>query len=212
MSSQRIYFDQSCTWCKHIKIEWNTYEEVEKLRSKSDTKTKILSLDSELRIQSLKLAEFEEKAGNRQRLVTKKKKLNSSSLLQERFRKQMQNNFSSKLHKLVELLQEWQALEGCKFNAKLLSVDVNAFLIDPDNRGDWIEKRTAFMHLKTVKQKTRRRAVVATINSSSSPKSIKTVTNSISSDKAKSQSKCLRQTIPLLTLPAVVTNWCNSLL
>lgn len=135
------------------------HTEVEKLRSKSDAKSKILSLDSELRIQSLKLAEFEEKAGNKHRLVTKK--LNSSSLLQEeRFRKQMQNNFSSKLHKLVDLLKEWQVLEGKNFDEKMLSEDVNAFLRDPDHCGDYIEQRTAFMHLKTVKQKIRRRAVL----------------------------------------------------
>ena len=72
-----------------------THQEVERLRSKQDAKSKIMSLDYELCILNSKLAEFEEKAGNTQRLVNKK--MNSSSLLEEeRFQKQMQNNFSAK--------------------------------------------------------------------------------------------------------------------
>ena len=131
------------------------HEEVERLRSKQDAKSQIMSLDSELCILCSKLAIFEEKAGNKQRLVTKK--LNSSSLLQEeRFRKQMQNNFSSKLYALVKLLNDWQFMEGKSFDEKMLSEDVNVFIKNPDQCGNWIEKRTAFMHLKTIQQKSRR--------------------------------------------------------
>lgn len=167
------------------------HDEVEKLRSKSDAKSKILSLDSQLRIQSLKLAEFEEKAGNKHRLVTKK--LNSSSLLQEeRFRKQMQGNFSSRLHKLVDLLKEWQAMEGCNFNEKLLSEDVNAFLKDPEHCGDWIEKRTAFMHLKTVNHRTRRRDE-GTASCSDSTDSMDICKRSTSNGQTDSDKRSLRR-------------------
>lgn len=143
------------------------HQEVERLRSKQDTKSKIMSLDSELCILSSRLAEFEEKAGSKQRLVTKK--VNSSSLLaEERFRKQIKSNFSSKLHSLVKLLNEWQLMEGRGFDEKMLSEDVNAFIKNPDQGGDWIQKRTAFMHLKTVIQKPRRKVLNEQIQSSSS--------------------------------------------
>ncbi len=158
------------------------HQEVERLRSKQDAKSQIMSLDSELCILSSKLAEFEEKAGNKQRLVTKK--VNSSSLLdEERFRKQMQSNFSSKLHTLVKLLNDWQSMEGKNFDEKMLSEDVNAFIRNPDECGDWIEKRTAFMHLKTVKQKARRTAIDDSSSNSNSPQSS---TNSIDLKKTKS--------------------------
>lgn len=158
-----------------------THQEVERLRSKQDAKSKIMSLDYELCILSSKLAEFEEKAGNKQRLVNKK--MNSSSLLEEeRFRKQMQNNFSAKLHTLVKLLNEWQLMEGKSFDEKMLSEDVNAFLKNPDQCGDWIEKRIAFMHLKTVKQKSRRKALEDTRSSSKSPARSRTNTSNISNN------------------------------
>ena len=130
------------------------HNEVEKLRAKQDAKSKITSLDAEIRIISARLTEFEEKANNKGRLLTKK--INSTTFLKEgRFRKQMQSKFASKLESLGLLLQEWKKSEGSNYNASTLSEDVQALLKNSDaaNLLSWVEERTAFMHLKTVTSK-----------------------------------------------------------
>jgi len=120
------------------------HQEVETLRSKQDAKSKIISLDSELCILSAKLSEFEDRAKGK---LTKKG--NSASLLKdERFRKHMQSNFSLKLATLGILLRDWEKEGGSNFE-NILSENVRMLLRDPD-------KRTAFMHLKTVQKKTRK--------------------------------------------------------
>ncbi len=137
------------------------HAEVEDKRDKQDLQGKIITLDSEIRMISAKLAEFEEMAGNTQRLVTKK--INSSNFLkEERFRKNVQSKFASKLEVLGKLLQEWQKKEGSTFNTNLLSEDVRALVVNLDGFDAWVEQRTAFMHLKTVKPKTSaRKGIVA---------------------------------------------------
>lgn len=126
--------------------------EVEAQRSKQDAKSKIISLDSEVRILSAKLGDFEEKASSKQRLLTKK--MNSTALLkEEKFRKQMQSKFAAKLEVLGRLLQDWERNEGTGFDASLLSDDVRILLSNSDKSGTWIEQRTAFMHLRTSHQK-----------------------------------------------------------
>ena len=128
------------------------HEEVEAQRSKQDAKSKIISLDSEVRILSAKLSDFEEKASSKQRLLTKK--MNSTALLkEEKFRKQMQSKFAAKLEALGKLLQEWERREGKSFDASLLSDDVRTLLSNSDKSDTWIEQRTAFMHLRTAHQK-----------------------------------------------------------
>ena len=123
------------------------HEEVERQRSKQDARSKIIAFDAQVRILVAKLADFEEKASGKHRLLTKK--VNSSNLLrEEKFRKQMQSKFSSKLAILGKLLQDWEKQEGCSFEANMLSDDVRV-LINSDRADSWVEKRTAFMHLGT---------------------------------------------------------------
>jgi hypothetical protein len=144
--SQRIHRTLNNSLLKLSKI----HEEVERLSKKQGNKSKIMSLDSELCILSARLAEFEERANSKQRLT---KKTNSSSLLkEEKFRKQMQHNFTQKLKSLSKLVNEWESLEGTKFEDKMLSREVSQLLANPDA----VERRTAFMHLKTVQQKSKR--------------------------------------------------------
>ena len=79
--AQKVHRKLSISLLKLNKI----HDEVERLSAKQGTKSKIMSLDSELCILSAELAEFEERANSKQRLT---KKTNSSSLLkEERFRK-----------------------------------------------------------------------------------------------------------------------------
>ena len=146
------------------------HEEVEAQRSKQDAKSKIISLDSEVRILSAKLSDFEEKASSKQRLLTKK--MNSTALLkEEKFRKQMQSKFAAKLEVLGRLLQDWERNEGTGFDASLLSDDVRILLSNSDKSGTWIEQRTAFMHLRTAHQKhgSKRRGELPTGIDSASP-------------------------------------------
>jgi len=125
------------------------HEMVKKLITKKDVKSNIISLDSELRVISAGLAEFEEKAGNKHRLLTKK--LSSSSFLkEERFRKQSQIKFASKLELLCNLLQEWEKCEGQEFDVKILSEDVRNLVMDSDKMQTLVKERTKFMHLRTV--------------------------------------------------------------
>eukprot|EP00934_Nitzschia_sp_Nitz4_P002427 Nitzschia sp. Nitz4//scaffold4_size323378//238111//243273//NITZ4_000694-RA/size323378-processed-gene-0.302-mRNA-1//1//CDS//3329553501//2422//frame0 len=125
------------------------HEEVERLRSKQDTKSQILTLDSEVRILNLKLLDFEEMKCNKQRLVSKKAG-GTALLKEERFRKQMKTKFVAQLSQLASLLQQWKQREGMPFDASLLSEDVRMLLDEPDNMQGWIEKRTKLMPSRTV--------------------------------------------------------------
>lgn len=126
---------------------------VEQLRAKQDRKSKIISLDSEIRILNAKLDDFEEKKCSKQRLLTKK--AGSSTLLkEERFRKQMQSTFASKLEALANLLHSWKSEERESFDSCLLSEEVRSLLEKPQKTESLVEERTEFMHLRTVKSKT----------------------------------------------------------
>lgn len=132
------------------------HKEVERLRSKQDTKSQVLSLDSEIRILNSRLLDFEELQCSKQRLLTKKS--GSTALLKEaRFRKQMKAKFVAKLGQLASLLRSWEQEEGCAFNASLLSDDVRMLLNEPDKMEDWIEKRTKLMPSRTVPTMTPRK-------------------------------------------------------
>jgi len=126
-----------------LKLE-KIHEEVERLRMRQDSKSKIISLDSEVRILSSKLNEFEDKKCNKQRLTTKKS-TSSNLLKEERFRKQMQAKFTAKLDQLGSLLKTWTSNEKKEFDQSLLSEDVRALLKNSD--------RSEFMHLRTVEYK-----------------------------------------------------------
>ena len=129
------------------------HNEVEKLRSRQDAKSKILSLDSEIRIMNAKLLEFEEFQCNKQRLLNKKNG-GAALLKEERFRKQMQSKFISNLRQLASLLQSWEKQENTPFDASLLSEDVRMLLREPEKMENWVEERTKFMGLRTVKTHT----------------------------------------------------------
>lgn len=132
------------------------HAEVEKLRSKQDTKSQVLSLDSEIRILNARLMDFEDLQCNKQRLLTKKS--GSTALLKEaRFRKQMKSKFVSKLGQLASLLRSWEQEEGRSFDASLLSDDVRMLLNEPDKMETWIERRTKLMPSRTVPAATPRK-------------------------------------------------------
>jgi hypothetical protein len=143
------------------------HKDVEELRSRQDTKSQIISLDSEIRILNVKLQDFEELQCNKQRLLTKKSS-GSSLLKEERFRKQMQGKFVSKLGQLTSLLRSWEKKESKSFDASLLSDDVRALLDEPDKMENWVKKRTKCMPLRTVQTKTpaRKRPPEAAISQS----------------------------------------------
>lgn len=127
--------------------------EVEKMSHRQDAKSRIISLDSEIRILSARLAEFEDKKCNKQRLLSKK--VGSSNLLrEERFRKQMQGKFTTKLGQLESHLKNWKSVEGYEFDISLLSDEVRTLLEKDGKNKNWVEKRTAFMHLRTVQTNT----------------------------------------------------------
>ena len=132
------------------------HQEVETLRSKQDAKSRIISLDSEIRILSAKLTDFEETKCNKSRLLTKKS--GSSVLLkEERFRKQMQGKFTSKLEQLARFLSIWMETEGGSFDTNLLSDEVRKLLDNADRMDTWVEKRTEFMHLNLNSKSTGKR-------------------------------------------------------
>jgi hypothetical protein len=138
------------------------HDKVEELRSQQDAKSKIISLDSEVRILSAKLKEFEDKKCIKLRLTTKK--CTSSTLLkEERFRKQMQLKFAAKLDQLSVLLQAWKENENVPFDQDLLSETVRMLLKNSD--------RNEFMHLRTVQYKgsSKRQADRNIITSESAP-------------------------------------------
>jgi hypothetical protein len=128
------------------------HNEVERLRSKQDAKSKILSLDSEIRIMNAKLLDFEEHC-NKQRLLSKKNS-GGALLKEERFRKQMQSKFVTNLQELASFLQSWEAQEKAPFEASLLSDDARILVRDPYHVETWVEERTKFMGLKTVRSPT----------------------------------------------------------
>jgi hypothetical protein len=125
------------------------HQEVEKLRSRQDTKSRILSLDSEVRILNEQLSNFEDLQCSKQRLLTKKSG-GSKLLKEERFRKQMQGKFTSKLEQLADLLGLWEKEEGATFDPSLLSDDVRMLLENPEKTETWVEQRTKLMQLRTV--------------------------------------------------------------
>ncbi|KAG7364215.1 kinesin motor domain containing protein [Nitzschia inconspicua] len=139
------------------------HKEVERLRSKQDAKSKILSLDSEIRIMNAKLLDFEEHC-NKQRLLTKKTS-GGALLKEERFRKQMQSKFVSNLRQLANLLQAWEAQESKTFDSSLLSEDVRTMLQNPDHMESWVAERTKFMGLRTVKSQTPNKRPFASLGS-----------------------------------------------
>ena len=129
------------------------HEEVEKLRSRQDSKSRIISLDSEVRILNANLLDFEDLQCSKQRLLSKKSG-GSTLLKEERFRKQMQGKFVSKLEQLASLLRSWKKDEKVDFDATLLSEDVRALLNNPNKMEAWVEQRTKFMPLRTIQSKT----------------------------------------------------------
>ena len=146
------------------------HNEVEKLRLRQDTKSSIISLDSEVQVLNAKLAEFEEKNGDKDRLMSKK--TGSLTLLkEEKFRRQMQIKFSAKLEQLAKLLKTWQASEGSSFDPYLLSEEVRMLLENEDAMKAWVEKRTGFMHLSLVSSTSRgKRSVRSKDTASNSPR------------------------------------------
>ena len=125
--------------------------EVERLRSKQDAKSRIISLDSEIRILGASLADFEDKC-NKQRLLTKK--AGSTTLLQEeRFRKKMQGKYRTKLHQLKLATHSWNESDGDTFGDDVLSEDVRMILDNPDRIDSIVKTRTGCMHLRTVQSK-----------------------------------------------------------
>ncbi|KAL9185198.1 hypothetical protein ACHAXT_002975 [Thalassiosira profunda] len=126
------------------------HEEVERLKRKQDRKNAILSLNNELKILDAQLAEFEEQAGSKQRLMSTK--VNSSSRLEEeRFRKQTQGTFSAKLNTLRKLLNDWEATEGAIDDADMLSDVVKSMLDNSDRIEAWMSEKTRLMHLRTTR-------------------------------------------------------------
>ncbi|CAB9521271.1 Kinesin-like protein [Seminavis robusta] len=132
------------------------HRQVERLRARQDTKSRIISLDSELRLLSARLSEFEVKRCSKQRLLTKKS--GSAALLkEERFRKQMQGKYTATLEQLAAMLQRWKDNEGVGFDRNLLSTEVRTLLKKSDGVDNWVEKRTEFMHLRMVQSAVKRK-------------------------------------------------------
>lgn len=145
------------------------HKEVDRLRSKQDAKSNIISLDSEIRILSATLAEFEEKLCNKERLLTKK--AGGSNLLKEgRFRKQMQVKFTSKLQQLATAVKSWKEDNESEFHDDILSEEVKMLLESRDDIDVLVKKRTAFMHLRTVQPKVGEKRSIAANNKKSSKK------------------------------------------
>ena len=142
IDAEKVYGDLSMRLFKLEQI----HQSVEALRSRQDAKSRIISLDSEIRILSAKLGDFEDKRCSKTRLLTKK--TGSGTLLkEERFRKQMQIKFTSKLEQLSGLLRVWIETEGESFDANLLSDEVRSLLDNADHMDTYVENRTEFMHL-----------------------------------------------------------------
>jgi len=154
------------------------HKEVEKLRTRQDAKSNVLSLDSEVRILNAQLAEFENTKCKKSRLLTRQ--TGSAHLLkEERYRKQMKAKFTRKLEQLANLLKAWDQDQGKKFDSDLLSEDVRMLLENSDQMGEWIEQRKEFMHLRTVKTDRKKRR----LGSSSSTESDESLSKSRSNSK-----------------------------
>jgi hypothetical protein len=174
-----------------------THQEVERLRTRQDSKSRIISLDSEVRILSAKLSEFEEKKCSKQRLLTKK--TGSSNLLkEERFRKHMQSKFTSKLEQLATLLKAWAHDEVTDFDPNLLSDEVRTLLLNSDKMDTWVEKRTEFMHLRTVKPTVKRGPESITREKGTTPPRKRPMRSTVKVDAPKAQelNKDETKTIP----------------
>lgn len=153
--AHRVYAELST---RLFKLE-SIHQSVEQLRSRQDAKSRIISLDSEIRILSAKLGDFEDNRCNKSRLLSKKS--GSGALLkEERFRKQMQTKFTSKLGQLASSLRIWIETEGESFDASLLSDEVRSLLENADHMDTYVENRTEFMHLnlKTHSKSTTKRS------------------------------------------------------
>lgn len=132
------------------------HTEVERLKTKQYSKNRIMSLNGELKLLSTKLTDFEEKAGNRHKLTNKR--INSSTLLEEeRFRKQMQGKFVSKLEILGQMLHDWELAEGAIEDSDMLSEVVKDMLENSHRIDAWMNERTRFMHLRTTQAKSKAR-------------------------------------------------------
>ena len=140
--AHKVYGDLSM---RLFKLE-SIHRSVETLRTRQDAKSRIISLDSEIRILSAKLGDFEDKRCSKSRLLTKKSG-NGALLKEERFRKQMQTKFTSKLGQLAGLLRVWIETEGESFDANLLSDEVRNLLDNADQMETYVENRTVRMHL-----------------------------------------------------------------
>jgi hypothetical protein len=124
------------------------HREVENLRARQDAKSKVLSLDSEVRLLNAQLSEFEEKKCSKDRLLSRQT-ASSHLLREERYRKQMKAKFTSKLEQLNELLKVWNEENSKDFDSSILSEDVRMLL----QNNSWINERKEFMHLRTTKAK-----------------------------------------------------------
>ena len=120
---------------------------LESLRLKQDNRSQIKSLNSEIQIINAKLVEFEERAGKKQKLTTKK--INHSSLHKKKyFLNQMQNTSASKLKIMSDLLYEWAKTEG-RFEDKGLSEEVRAMLERDENYNSKFEREPEINYMKT---------------------------------------------------------------
>jgi hypothetical protein len=129
------------------------HNEVERLRTRQEAKSQILSLDAEIRMMNAKLADFEDFQCDKSRLLSKKNG-GSALLKEERFRKQMQSKFASYLEQLGMLLREWEQRESTPFDASVLSEDVRELAMqhEPIKMEEVVENRTKLMSLRTVKK------------------------------------------------------------
>jgi len=138
-----------------FKLE-SIHKAVEKMKLRQNNKSRIISMDSELRVLSARLSDFEDKKCNKQRLLSKKSD-NGALLKEERFRKQMQAKYSATLEQLSALLKKWEADEGEKFDPNLLSDEICALLKNSNEGENWVEKRTAYMHLRMTQGSAKRK-------------------------------------------------------
>jgi DNA replication initiation complex subunit (GINS family) len=120
------------------------HAEVEQLRDRQDSKSKIMSLDAQVRILNAQIQDFEGGKSNKQRLISKTA-AGFSLLQEERFRKQIQLKLSFTLRQLISMLKAWKGNESSLFDEELLSDDVKNILKNSD--------RIEFLHLRTVENK-----------------------------------------------------------
>jgi hypothetical protein len=162
-------------------------EEVERLKKKQEAKNGIMSLNSELNVLNAKLVDFEEKASDKQRLLNKK--ANSSSLLEEeRYRKQMQAMFVSKLEALRQELTVWEENEGQIDDADMLSEVVKSMLENSHRIDAWMNEKTRLMHLRTTKTSRLRENMIAERSASTGSRPGSASTSRSKGSPSKSQS------------------------